>query len=71
MSLADSSGHPIAGSSAQPVITIVLEGRTLNFGANTKVIQQLPRDSKFKIAETLLKLLFPEISDLSTLWLPR
>ena len=57
--------------SAQPVITIVLEGKTLNFGANSNLIRQLPRDTKVKIAETLLKLVFPELSDQRMIWTPQ
>jgi len=56
VSLLDSTGRPIS-SSAQPVITIVLEGRTLNFGANTNVIRKLPLESKKKIIEIIGKLL--------------
>jgi hypothetical protein len=57
VSLVDSSGRPIIGTSAQPVLTIVLEGRTLNFGANTQLIQKLPIDSRRKILEILTTLL--------------
>lgn len=57
MTLLDPTGRPIPGSSAQPVITIVLEGRTLNFGANTIVLNKLPLESRKKILEILTRLL--------------
>lgn len=56
MSLVDGRGRPLS-SSAQPVITIVLEGRTLNFGANTHVIDALSHESKVKVLEVIRKLL--------------
>lgn len=62
MSLVDSTGRPITGSSAQPVLTIVLEGRTLNFGANTVVLNKLPLESRRKILEVLTKLLLNAIA---------
>jgi hypothetical protein len=56
VNLVDPTGRPVS-SSAQPVITIVLEGRTLNFGANTELIKKLPRESRGKILEILTGLL--------------
>ena len=70
MSLVDPAGRPI-GSSGKAVLTIVLEGRTLNFGANNEIVQQLPRESRIKIAEVVVKLLFPEIAHKDLHWLPR
>lgn len=70
MSLVDPAGRPV-GSSAQAVLTIVLEGRTLDFGANTPIINKLPRESRIKIAEVVLKLLFPEIAHKDLHWMPR
>ncbi len=70
MSLVDPAGRSI-GSSAQTVLNIVLDGRTLNFGANSEIVQQLPRESRIKIAEMVVKLLFPEIAHKDLHWLPR
>jgi hypothetical protein len=56
MSIVDPQGRAIS-SSAQPVLTIVLEGRTLNFGANTTIISKIPREARLKILETITKLL--------------
>lgn len=59
MSLVDSNGRPIS-SAAQAVITIVLEGRTLNFGANMRLLSTFPRETKIKIFKAIETLLFPE-----------
>jgi hypothetical protein len=54
----DASGRPARlSSSTQPVLTIILEGRTLDFGANTKLIAKLPRESRVKMLEVLTTLL--------------
>lgn len=55
----------------QPVITIVLEGRTMNFGANSKLIATLPRETKIKTLEAIAKVLFPEIDIPDLKWIPR
>lgn len=57
MSLLDANGRSIAGSSAQPVISVILEGRTMSFGANTILINKLSIESRKKILEVLTKLL--------------
>src|SRR5258708_4722148 len=57
----DASGRSTRlSSSTQPVLTIVLEGRTLDFGANTQLIDRLPLESRKKILEILTAILLKE-----------
>ena len=58
-SLVDSSGRPIS-SSARPILTLVLEGRTLNFGADTDTIRRIARESRLKALEVITKLLLED-----------
>jgi hypothetical protein len=57
----DASGRPTRlGSATLPVLTVVLEGRTLDFGANTQLIKKLPRESRVKMLQLLQALLLEE-----------
>lgn len=59
--LLDASGRSTRlSSSTQPLINIVLDGRTLNFGANTQLIDKLPLESRKKILEIVAAVLLKE-----------